>query len=513
MNSRFLLVSFLIILTYSLLLNFTNLSFILRQPDNTRNTVYSSTIFSPDNYWYINFALNLEAGNGYVQYKNSPVTAVRRTPVYPLFYYAHLKLFGFYNSFKVIRITQSIIFAISALFLGISAYNFTNNLCFGKLVTIFYGFNPVISSFCFFTITESLYPALVCFFLYFVSKPKSNYYLFLTGLSGSLLILTRPLTIIVMVTVVLSFFVFEWIERKNLNRWILKYFYFLFGCSVLILPWMIRNYIVTKGDIVFLEKYYDDHVTEQGRDLLYLAKWAGSWSNPDDIEGGYANKIRYYNDLQLFSARDSFSSQWINSLPEEIILNNGKEKILATLNEYNNCQDLKQRMYKKYQGNKSFFDIERSVGCDEMVKAMFINLMDDIRKNNPFLYYIKTPFMIFKELTFHSFSTNFLYLNTAEYKNSLTVKAIKSIMYMLNVSLLLSAILLFIIGKRKNIFLITLVCQIFTYIFLAYSNRRAEVRYILQLYPLLYLSFVYLIMYLTVYAEKTLQKIRAKNIY
>lgn len=497
MNKRFLLYSFISIFCWSLVLNFTNLNYYIKSKndsDSSKLTVFKSTIYSPDNYWYLNYAKNLISGEGYVQYKNSPKTSVRRTPVYPLFIYIHLKLFGEENAFKIIRITQVLIFALSALILGLAVFNITSNTRLGKATILLYGFNPVVSSYCFYTITESLYPALVCFFIYFITKPKTNANFFYTGMLGGILILTRPLTIIVVLCIIFLFVLFDFIKIRKIGYWIFKYALIFFGILAVLTPWICRNYLVTNGDIVVLEKYYNDHVTEYGRDLLYLAKWAGTWSNPHDIESGYANKIEYYNKNNLFAERDSFTRSWIKKIPSELLINDGDMRILRALTAFNNCQELKQKLYENSNSNKSYIEIEESVNCDEMVKEDFIGLIKEVKRNNPYIYFVKAPLKIFSDLTFHSFSANFLYLNKSSNSNLFDVKAIKSLMYLLNVLLLFSPLFVILLSKVKNnIVWIILFTQIVTYFFLAYSHRRAEVRYILQLYPLMYISFTFFI--------------------
>lgn len=98
-SDKNLIIAFFTVLVVAFSLNMLNVSCIWKQTDTgneflNKNLVYNQTIFSIDNSWYLPQIHNFLAGKGFTCDTTDPRQAVRRTPVYPMFYGIHYLLFG-----------------------------------------------------------------------------------------------------------------------------------------------------------------------------------------------------------------------------------------------------------------------------------------------------------------------------------------------------------------------------------------------------------------------------------
>ena len=176
-NKSIFFYQFIAVCIFAYTMNFINIRSIQKNnPANTeqnaRSLVNNETIFSIDNEWYLNQIKNLQHGYGFTHDTSNYLYTVRRTPLYPLFYGAHYLIFGEKGSFAAIKYSQIIIFGISAVFLFLATLNFTNSRKIAWLTYILYGFNLPLISYLSFTLTEAVFPALICFILYFLSRCK-----------------------------------------------------------------------------------------------------------------------------------------------------------------------------------------------------------------------------------------------------------------------------------------------------------------------------------------------------
>ena len=194
-------------------------------------------------------------------------------------YGIHYLLFGEQGSFKFIRITQTFLFALAAIAFLLAVFYFTQNKRVAWLSYFLFGFNPTLISYTFYTITESLAPALVGFMLYFLARAyryKSNKDWFIAGILFSIASLCRPTIFIFGGAVAVMIFL---LYLKNIKAMLQAGLSFGIAVLLLFTPYLIRNYKVTNGDFVLLEKYYNDPMN-YGMQNIELRKWISTWINP-----------------------------------------------------------------------------------------------------------------------------------------------------------------------------------------------------------------------------------------
>jgi len=447
---------------------------------NTKSTVEGFTIYSIDNMWYLPQIENIIDGSGLTINPDEPEYYVKRTPGYSLFYGIHYVLFGKKYSFLLIRYIQLILFAISAFLLTKTVFNISKKETPSFIVGILYASMSWILGYAYFTITESLYPALCIFFMYFASlyyKSNQLKYLVISGIISGIALLTKPLSFTLLIPIALYL-----LFSKNM---ILKILVFGVGMSIVMLPWIIRNYIITKELIVF-EKFYHEAPMEYGRASLNLRKLVSCWENPAESSGDYFSAMLYTNENA-----DLYIDKFIEQCPEYAFQGFTKEELRIDLVKLNAC------LYDKYssqQNSKHYIPRAELLNrdCDFELAEKFKIYAGLYKKERYFSYYILTPLNNLIKLVFQSNTSNLAMLNPKGSFNLLQIM-LKGVNYIFH-SLLFMFFIVFLFLKTsvkfKLIVSIPVIFHLFVFVF---YFRIIESRYLMAVYPLLAVSFVFVL--------------------
>lgn len=479
-NKKKIFFAFIVVIIYAIALNEWNINTISKLNNvnaNTRSLVHNYAIFSIDNEWYLPQIKNLLVGKGFTSNPEREHYDVRRTPVYPLFYGFHYLLFGEVNSFFFIRFTQIIIFALATIALFFATFNFTKNKKIAFVIAIIYGFNPTLVSYLYFTITEAISPSLVCFLFYFLSRcyinnKKQDW--FFTGLFFAMAALCRPAIFFFAPAL---FFAFIYINRKSFKIILLNGLFVLLGCIMLFLPHIVRNYIVTNGDLVILEKYYGGDPMDLGIPNIKLRDWISCWKNPANYSSEViSNTIKVSILYDSTSTQEKVVTQLITKLPKEATMVNNKEDII---NAYGLLYNYYYAIIKEYSNVEIAFAEQKSI-------AKFQALKDEFIEKKPFQYYIKTPVQIFSSVVFQSNASTISMLDN--YETSTIKKLVKMILYLLNVFLFFAIVgNLLYVRKYTFIYSVSLIYIAITVLYITYNFRYFEVRYLIPIFPCMYI--------------------------
>lgn len=482
-SNKHILLAFFVIVAYAFILNEWNINCIRNNnpkniETNSRSLVYNSSIYSVDNIWYLPQIKNFLIGNGFTSNPSKFNYEVRRTPIYPIFYGIHYIIFGEKGSFYFIRFTQIILFALASIALLFAIFNFTRNKKIAFIATCLFAFNPTLVSYLYYTITEAVSPALVCFILYFSSrcyinnKRKNWFYLGLFFAVGSL---CRP-TIFFFIIPLFIFGIYQ--NKETIKLMLTNSLFFILGAGILFIPNTIRNYIVTNGDIVLLEKFYGDPM-DYGMPNIELRSWISCWTNPADYSSEIvSNVMRNAITFDSNSTKEKVVENLISTLPARATIGNNKDDIkiaYASLYDY----------YWAVNKEANTIDLKKiETNCllkMQLLKKTFI-------KNNPFQYYIITPILFFKSIIFQSNSATLAFLDN--YKTSYILKTIKTALYLFNIILFISLIGILFFFRRYTILI--LICSLFILINIVYITfviKYFEVRYLIPLFPCMYILF------------------------
>jgi len=442
---------------------------------NAKSVVHGSTIWSIDNFWYLTQPKNFLEGKGFLLDPQNPYTAVRRTPGYSIFYLTHLVLFGEKYAHRIIPYSQSVLFALSALALALSVFNFTQSGQSAFLTGIIYGCNPFTAGFVYYTITEAIHPAFVIFGLYFLSKAlrvNFNKNGFIAGLFLAIACLIRPLNGLALAAVIVMLFFGTSGPYYNRFKRILVV---CVGFLTLVLPWTIRNYIVTRGEIVMLEKIYHEDPMYMGKKQTYLSKWWMCWGNPK--QEALIDSLK----KEISIGQEGFISRFLDDLPAYSVRGYSKDELSRVLQEYKDCMhtEISSGVYGVY-----YKPSDTLPACEEKMKSEFEDLIREYKQAAPFRYYLVSPLLIRgKEFFLASFSSMYGSLNPEKRDFNIVQKVAKGCMYLFNVGLYVCFfIFLFFIksDKRLKIFIASFV--IMTFLYIVY-NVHIEGRYLLAAYP------------------------------
>lgn len=491
MDKRQLLFIFLTAFLFSIIVNELNLQYIRyvnpqNEEINAKSLVYGRTIYSIDNEWYLPQIKNALAGYGYTLDPDNLNMIVRRTPGYPLFYGLHYLILGERWAHRIIPFTQSLLFAISAAALALVSYYLFYNKKTALLTGFLYALSPFIVGYTYYTITEAIYPAFVVFSLFFLVKAlrfsKSRNW-FLAGATASFMVLIRPLCgVFVLAVGILIIYCFF----KDGKAYFRQALIFAGGFILINLPWTLHNFLKVQ-EFVPLEKFYNEDPMVYGKGQIYFRKWWASWGNPEaEI---VANKVvsDALNDTTVHI------EAFIEKLPSEAVQGYDKKDVRAAMMSLRNCFQYK---IKEGIGVRAYLRGEKVPDCEENVKDRFETLRTSFRNEAPVRYYFITPLKFAKEFFLQSYSSMYASLNPKDGFAFWQI-IVKGVMYGLNILLHLSLVLFLIFYKNVNINLLFGVFYFVTLLFLCLALRYIEARYMLQTYPVLYISFGYVLFYLS----------------
>lgn len=500
---------FLFALIYSLGFNFTNLGYVKSYEEKhegiQNKTVYGYTLFSLDNFWYVPQAQNMYAGKGYTMDPREPEYRVRRSPGYSIFLYLHMLLFGEKGAFAAIRYSQALLFALSAVLLFSAILRFSGVKLWAYLSTGLYILSPYLVSYLFTTVTEALYPAFLIFMLYFTSRFYQRQRLpdaFLAGILLSASVLIRPVTgiflpFLVLILALPFFFRNSW--RGIFSLAALKPLsLFGIGFMLLLFPWAIRNYVVTKGEIIILEKYYHGAPMGLGRGYVAFRGWVSSWENSANLVIDQVGNAFYHNALQdKLPENEALIREFTGKVPAGIagLYSTGEmEDAMRSLADCFAQKAKRRKQNDNYIPRKEYLNLP----CEDEAKAEFSRLENKVRSEAPFWYYIGSPLYLLKTLIFQSGTFNISMLNPMLPGQGLYwwQKAAKAISYLLNIALFLS----FFGFLTKNLFvpekeetwLLLLNLAVLAYLFLiCFIMRHPEARYLVLAYPVFFVTLGY----------------------
>lgn len=462
---------------------------------NAKSLVHSRTVWSIDNLFYLTQIKHMLNGDGYTLDPNEPEMKVRRTPVYPLFYGIQYYLFGEEKAHIIIPYIQSIFFAISAVLITlIILYTFGNEQ-WAKVTGYSYAFLPFISSFCYFTLTESISPFLVVLSMFFFAnylRDKSSKNLIICGIVTGVSFLNRPTAGVVIVGFFLQL-LFNKGVLASLNVKIKTMSILAFSFILSLSPWIIRNYLIT-GDIVVAETFYHEAPMDFGKAHIELRKLTSCWTNPTNLPTEkFSNELRLHISQNEPYKNDKVIDDYIDQWPNNAFNGYTRQELKLALHELNNCFIEKYEFLKNNPNamRKDFLNRE----CEEQAYNNFKILKERFIKTAPFRYYIITPLTINKEIAFNSFIHHFAIINPIDNEiNSLQI-FLKSLVYILNVLCFLSPIYFCLFSKFSLDKVLLIMGPIFVLILTltAIIFRYVESRYIIVIYPYFIITFSFML--------------------
>lgn len=455
---------------------------------NARSVTCGYTIWSIDNQYYNSQFRNYMLYDDFSSDLYHSEFRVRRTPFYPLFVGIPIYFLGECKGLILIYILQTFLHILAAFFVAKIIFISTGSKKIEIIAFILYSLTPFIYFPTNYTITESLTPffcALIiyCYFKLLHSAKKKVLWSIITGLVIGLSIMHRPLLGIFSIPVAVSlFFAFPTVSYL---RKIFIVVTISASSAIVLLPWVIRNYMVL-NEIVILEKFYYEDPMDFGKSHFYFRNWVSAFSNP---ASSYSTEV-FAGALRSSTSQDEKElviKNYIANLPMAVKKNIPDTDLKTVLLKYANCLHERDSLLKENPKYSLKTLSERPI--ENELKEKFTFFEKTTKNSNILNYYFILPLKTF--LRDGIFNSNSSSCGSLSLPNSNLAKIIKGLFFIWN-SLLW---ILGIVGltcffrernKAKRIFSICLSSIVIGFIaFHIWYFRYFETRYFLPLYPIL----------------------------
>lgn len=453
---------------------------------NGASTVHGLTIWSIDNNWYLPQATNYLEGRGLTLEPSDRRFAVRRTPGYPVFFALHHALFGETGAYRMIRFTQILLFALSATLVASTAHYVTADPRTAWYAGLTHAFCPFLAVYSYYTVTEAVYPALVACALYAYARARRDEatvldWLFAGGLIGAAT-LTRPLCGLLLPAAIAAALT-RGASRSGIRRGLRDGGLLIAGTAFVLLPWMVRNYTVSGGEVVPLEKVYDEDWMGFGRAHSGFRDWWGSWDNPDAEM--YTFSIMVALESGGLTEAAGTSDAFLAQLPPVAFSGGDPSQARTALLALNQCLSEKMATgWRSWAAKREY----AAFACDDRVYDMFVDLRRRFARAAPARYWVISPLRNLGRFVFHSHTAAFGTLGISWRSASGAQLALKALFFVFNVVCWLSILVLLARRLPSDWRALTGVFVASTVGYLVLVLRYVEARYALQCYPLLFIT-------------------------
>jgi hypothetical protein len=450
--------------------------------NNGKSLAYGQTVFSVDNEYYITPVENYLSGNGWKRGVGvSKGDYFRRVPGYSIVYLFFTAIFEKGTAHLLLKIFQLILFLTT-----IPAIFYLCNQISGKLashlITILYALLPFISSWAYYTLTESISPFLVVFYFFYLfkainsvdSKRKTNYYI-LSSMFFAFGVLTRPY-IAIGGLALLFFACYDFILPAK-KRWTLFFYSVCIIPGILIGSWTIRNYIIAKEFVPLEKAFYPQSLDRMKPEFKGLVSFIKCW-------GGGGIEFNVYHEPMYWAAIEGdTNSQYIvnflNHWPKEVVMEYGYDRLFGILKEH-------QALIYSY---RSYIQLKKSMPDQYLpeeikLEEKYNELSRTFKKKHFFRYFFISPLIYVKRMVLHSHTAN-LYFFQEPNRQKKYVNYYRYFLLLVHVSIYLSLALNFFVMRGWKSRLVFVFIPLLYVVFFTVIHREIEQRYMLPILPIL----------------------------
>lgn len=436
------------------------------------------TIETADDDGYIKTYERLISTGSFYDSNLGKFNSVIRTPGYGASYFIFRLFLERENALAAQKIWQLLLFSVSVFCIFYISESILKSRWWAILTTSIYGLIPFSMGFLYYTLTESVTPAILIFYIYFLLKAsqessikkKNTYYLIATLLFAYLLIIRPFLGVFGLLLFV--FLIYDYSSKKT--YWIIKKIipFGIISISFMII-WQIRNYY-TIGRITSLHPIYQNEVPG-----LFRSPHQAMWNFFKGWEDSGANFHQTIVPFWERTINGDLSSEsiaiTINKMPDYVVNHFGKDHIEKVFTNYQ-LAILSQNYY--YQNN--IVMSSKATDEEKLTVSEFQKLDREFKNEFWFIYHIKTPLKVFKNLIFHSNLSLYIFQDT--FRGNFFMEILRWVSFLIHLAAFsLCIIFPFIEKDIKMIFIGSIL--IFYLFYLAYFQRGIEERYTLPLLP------------------------------
>jgi hypothetical protein len=299
--------------------------------------------------------------------------------------------------------------------------------------------------------------------------------MFLLGLSLGISVLHRPLLGVMLLGI--NLVVLLYVQRQRLLMLVLLNA----GFGLALIPWVVRNYIATNGEIVLLEKFYYDNPMTYGKGYIEFRRWVGTFGSPGDLQTDrlYATAI----EADSPAAWQRYRNDFIGALPQWVKASNSTDSIAAALDMMYAGAQIKDSLYP--EGSKDWFRLQSLYPMENNIQQRFVAMEAELKAKQPLKCMLVNPLRIIARnaiVSSHSYGWGFL-----EHLPRVPKMLLKVAFLGFNLLLWGSFLAFLFIRNYRSLKLLTVVCLAFTLFYTVFYFKYFESRYIITVYPLMIL--------------------------
>ncbi len=328
--NRIPLIISLISVVSALSINQINLNWLRNESTDLR---FDETVITADDLSYISPAENFIRHGELKNNMNGRGAYFLRPPGYSILFIVTGYFFDAKTSLKAVKFIQLLLFGISVYCLFFISYDYLKSKKMAILITGFYGISTIAAGFIYYTLTEGITPALLLFYVFFLTRAKKrakyhDYYI--ASALFSFLFITRPVLGIFGLALPFYLYASYWNQKKIFFVQIL-----ISGliASSSMLVWQVRNWNIANEFVGFHPIYYAENSQSCFRPthaaLWELCKgWGEIGSNFHSYIGPFWNAAIHGNptdnDIQII----------LENFPEKVVDKLGKEQLVSMFRNY-----------------------------------------------------------------------------------------------------------------------------------------------------------------------------------
>lgn len=467
----------------SYLINTCNILHLRKEaPELLRENI---TVKTADDDSYIAPAKNL-INYGVLKNNDSGIQShYLRPPGYSVvisFFYA---CFGEVYYLLFLRFFQLILFGISVVLLFYSVLNISKHFRVSLFTALFYGLSPIFSGFLFYTLTESVTPAFVILFLYFISKVYDQDIfcfrnLIYSAIVLSVLIIIRPFLAVFIVAYPVMLFKGMQISVKRILRLVLLLCLSLSLFSI----WSFRNYRLAHRYVGMHPIYEPTQNSEFRPTHQAIWNFVKVWGEKGEVFHSYM--VPLWNESIQGNPTDFTIEKMMANFPPWVFLSINKSELVDALRLYQ-----KSVVYQKQFYDKDLAMPDTIPQIELEVIERFANFRNVLTRNNILQCYLVVPLKVFSGMILHSNLSMYMFQHT--YRGHWLMEAIRIFYFCIHSSLFLLFPFYFI---RKEVFVKMLPFLLIVSVcigYLVFVQIGLEERYTLPLLPILLLLAAYLV--------------------
>jgi len=448
----------------------------------------NQTVKTSDEAAYLQpFKIFVETGKIY-RNELEKYSSIVRSPGYGIIYGVIAKIFGLDKALFYLKLFQVLLFGFSVYCLFFISIKVVRSKKLAILATCIYGLLPFSMGFLYYTLTESVTPALIILYVFFLLKAsdsdaliKKQLNYFFAALLFAYLFLLRPFLGIFGLAIP-CFLYIDFYDSKKIIHFLKHFFIYGFVSISFMMLWQIRNYFLI-GKVTGLNPIYQNELPGTFR-KTHKAIW-------DFFKGWESSGAHFHGTIVPLwekSAEGDTSGKnvddIISKMPVEVVSYFSRSRLFSAFKNYQRSTLFQTEYRKNHELMPSVLpEIERTV------LDSFNQLESEFKSHFWFRYHIITPLKVYKNLTFHSNLSLYIFQKT--FRGNIFMEAFRLLCFFIYVSAFLLCLLFVFFSKNiKHISIFGL--PILFYIFyLIYFQRGIEERYTLPVLPLVIISAIF----------------------